>query len=419
MSFNSPFTGNVIQPTDVSFREITLSANTQLAWPINGNVDGDYAARIMQVTADAASLELWMPPANQTSVGTDALIRNVGSETFEVKDYTGDSSICTILAGESKYIYITDNPDEYGTWGIIAFGVGSSNADAVTLAGYGLKAIGTTLNQSSPVNLFSNDYTALDADRASLYVWTGGAGTLTLPLGSNVGNDWFMQVRNSGTGLLTVDCQSTDTFNGSSSVDLQQSDSCFIACAGGQFYSVGLGKNTQFNFSQFTKQVTSGTYTLTSSEASNVIQKYTGTLTGNVIIIVPPTVQVYYIQNATDGTVANYTVTISTNTGGGDATIDSNQQATLICDSSNLVNANTTLAGSTSIGLINGSVSSPALYFSAEPTTGVYRAGNGQWDVSILGVNRLAVTASGTSVTGNSAATGTGNFIGGVFGGTF
>jgi hypothetical protein len=37
MSYTSPFTGNVIQPTDVSFREITLSANTQLEWPINGN----------------------------------------------------------------------------------------------------------------------------------------------------------------------------------------------------------------------------------------------------------------------------------------------------------------------------------------------------------------------------------------------
>ena len=58
MSFNSPFTGNVIQPTDVSYRAITLSANTQLEWPINGSVTDDYAARIMNVTATAGSLRL-------------------------------------------------------------------------------------------------------------------------------------------------------------------------------------------------------------------------------------------------------------------------------------------------------------------------------------------------------------------------
>jgi hypothetical protein len=150
MSYTSPFTGNVIQPTDVSFREITLSANTQLEWPINGNATDNYSARIMQVTATTSGLELQMPPANQTSVGNDALIRNVGANTFTVTDYEGGNTIISIAAGETKYIYITDNADEEGTWGNIAFGVGSSSADAATLAGFGLLAASTTLNQSHP-----------------------------------------------------------------------------------------------------------------------------------------------------------------------------------------------------------------------------------------------------------------------------
>ena len=121
MSYNSPFTGNVVQPTDVSYRAFTISANTQLEWPINGNATDDYAARIMEVTASAGSLELWMPPANQASVGQDALIRNVGANTFTVKDYNGGNTIISVAAGESKYIYITDNPDEEGTWGNYCF----------------------------------------------------------------------------------------------------------------------------------------------------------------------------------------------------------------------------------------------------------------------------------------------------------
>ena len=413
MSYNSPFTGNVVQPTDVSYRAITLSADLQLQWPINGNATNDYAARIMDVTATAGGFELWMPPANQTSVGNDALIRNVGSETFTVKDYAGTNTIITILAGESKYIYITDNPDEQGTWGNISFGTGTSAADAATLAGYGLEANGLTLNQAAPVITFSTDYTTVASDRASALVWTGGAGTLTLDAAGTLGNNWFIQVRNAGTGTLNVNTTGGDQFNGSLTVALQPADSCFVICSGTAFYSVGLGKSTQFNFSQLVKTVTTGTYTLTSSEASNVIQKFVGTLSGNVTIIVPPTVQVYYIENATDGTIANYTVTITTNTGGSDAIIASNQQATLICDSSNLVNANTVLAGSTAIGLINGTVGSPALYFGSEPTTGIYRAAVGNFDISILGVNRFALNASGLTIDG------VGTFLDGVQGGAF
>jgi hypothetical protein len=413
MSYNSPFTGNVIQPTDVSYRAVTLSANTQLQWPINGNATDDYAARIMNVTATTTGLSLYMPPANQASVGQDALIRNVGSNSFTVKDYAGVNTIITIAGGESKYIYITANPTTAGTWSNIAFGTGTSSADAATLAGYGLLASGLTLNQSSPVTSFSTSYTSVTADRAQLFLWTGGAGTFTLPDAATVGNNWFVQVRNGGTGLLTVACQGSDTFNGSNSVGLQQADSCLIACSGTAFYSVGLGKNTQFNFSQLVKTVSSGTYTLTSSEASNTIQKYisSGNLAGNVTIIVPPTIQIYYIQNSTT-TSSGYSLTISTGSGAS-ATIASNQQSTLICDGTNLVNANTIVAGQSAVSLLDGSVGAPSLYFGSESTTGVYRAGAGQFDIAILGVLRAAVSATGLSVVG------TGTFSGGVSGGTY
>jgi len=412
MSFNSPFTGNVIQPTDVSYRSITLTATLQLEWPINGTSTNDAAARIMEVTTSSTSYNLLMPPANQASVGQDALIRNVGSVALTVKDYLGLHTIVTIAAGQAQYIYITANPDTSGTWGIIAYGIGSSGADAATLAGYGLLAIGQTLNQSQPVTTFSSNYTALDSDRSNTYVWTGGAGTLTLSSASTLGDNWFMFLRNSGTGALTVAGTGGNTINGSSSIIFQPADSAIIVCSGSTFYTVGLGKSTQFAFTQLTKNVTTGTYTLTSAEASNVIQKYTGTLTGNVTIIVPQTVQVYYVQNAT--TAGGFTLTISTGVGGAStATIAAGNQATLICDSVNLLNANTVLAGSSAISLLNGTVSNPSLNFASEPTTGIYRAASGEFNHAILGVLRSTLSASGLAIVG------TGNFTGGVSGGVF
>ena len=413
MSFNSPFTGNVVQPTDVSYRRIILTTDLQLEWPINGTTTDDAAARIMEVSTASTANELWMPPANQASVGQDALIRNVGAVAVTVKDYTGANTIVTIAAGEAQYIYIVTNATTAGTWGIIAFGIGSSGADAATLAGYGLIAIGQTLNQSQPVTSFSSNYTALTSDRSSTYVWTGGAGTLTLDSAATLGDNWFMFLRNGGTGALTVSGTGGNTINGSASLIFQPTDSAIIVCSGTTFYTVGLGKNTQFAFTQLTKAVTTGTYTLTAAEASNVVQKYTGTLTGNVTIVVPPTVQVYYVQNATVGGAGAFTVTLTTNSGGSTATIASNQQATLICDSVNLVNANTVLAGSSSIGLVNGTVSSPALYFGSEPTTGIYRAASGEFNTAILGVLRSTLSATGLAIVG------TGNFTGGVSGGAF
>jgi hypothetical protein len=409
MSFNSPFTGNVVQPTDVSYSRIILTTDLQLTWPINGSTADDAAARVMEVSTTTTANELWMPPANQASVGQDALIRNVGSVSVTVKDYTGANTIVTVAAGQAQYIYITTNATTAGTWGIIAFGIGSSGADAATLAGYGLLAIGQTLNQSQPVTTFSSNYTALTTDRSSTYVWTGGAGTLTLTLASTLGDNWFMFLRNSGTGSLTVTGTSGDLVNGSGSIVLQPADSCIIVCSGTQFYTVGLGRNTQFAFTQLSKAVTSGSYTLTASEASNVIQKYTGTLTGNVTIVVPSTVQVYYILNETSGA---YTVTITTGSGG-TAILTAGSQATLVCDSVNLYNANTILAGSSTISLQNGSVGSPSLNFSSEATTGIYRAASGEFNISILGVLRSTVSASGLAIVG------IGNFTGGVAGGTY
>jgi hypothetical protein len=413
MSFNSPFTGNVIQPTDVSYRSITLSANTTLEWPINGNATDDYAARIMNVTATVGSLTLRMPPANQASVGQDALIRNVGSDTFTVADYDGNT-IITIAAGQSRYIYITTNANTAGTWSNISFGTGTSSADAATLAGFGLTALGSTLNSAHVVTTFSSNYTTVAADRAKTLVWTAGAGTLTLTSAGTLANNWFVLVRNNGTGTLNVAPSGGQLINGTSSLDLQPADSAIICCSGSAFFTVGVGKSTNFNFTQNTKAVVTGTYTLTAAEAANPIQKFTGTLTGNVTIEVPQTIAVYYVTNQTDGTIAGYTVTLETGvSGGASAIVQPNEQAILICDSVNLFNASTVVSGGTAFTLVDGSVGSPSLSFASETSTGVYRPAAGQFGISILGNQVALVEATGLEVTGS------GNFTSGISAGVF
>jgi len=409
MSYVSPFTGDVIQPTDVSYRAVTLSANTQLNWPSNSTTNTDYASRIMQVTATAGSLSLYMPPANQTSVGNDALIRNIGANTFTVKDYAGTNTIVSVAAGESKYIYITTNANEQGTWGVIAFGTGTSSADASTLAGYGLVASGATLNQSHPSAAITSGSTFADTDRAQTRVWSSGSGTATLPAAATLGNNWFTLFKNNGTGSMVI--SAGDNIDGAATKTFAPSESAFLVCTGTTYVTVGYGVSSQFFYTSLVKSVTAGTYNLSASEAANTIQTFIGTLTGTVAVIYPPVVNLYVIKNSV--TAAGYTLTVGTGSGT-TVTIPSGQQVTLVCDGTNFFNANTSQAGSvTTVALSDGVVSAPSLSFASESNTGVYRVGAGQFNTAILGVLRSTLSASGLTIAG------AGTFSGGVSGGTF
>lgn len=410
MSYVSPFTGDVIQPTDVSFRSVTLSANTQLQWPVNGNTNTDYATRIMQVTATAGGLSLYMPPANQNSVGNDALIRNIGANTFTVKDYAGTNTIVSVAAGESKYIYITTNPDAQGTWGNIAFGTGTSSADAATLAGYGLVASGATLNQSHPSAAITSGSTFAATDRAQTRVWSSGSGTATLPLSATLGNNWFTLFKNNGSGSFTISCSGAELIDGNSTKTFNPSESAFIVCTGTAYVTVGYGVSSQFVFTALTKNVTGGSYVLTNNEAANTIQEYVGSLVSNVTVTFPPVVNLYVISNQT--TDNGYSLTVTTGLGY-NAVIPPGAQATLICDGTNFLNANTTQAGATSISLVDGTVGTPSMNFAADTSTGIYRPGSGQLGISVLGTEIVNVNAGGIDVTG------AGTFSGGIAGGTF
>lgn len=396
MSYVSPFTGDVIQPTDVYYRAVALTANTQLNWPSNSTTNTDPAARIMNVTATGA-YQLRMPAANQASVGQDALIRNVGGTTFSVTDYGGTNVICTVAAGEAKYIYITANSTTTGTWGTIAFGAGSSTVDAAALAGYGLKAITTTLNQSHPVTNIASNFTADDTYRAKTVVWTGGVGTISLAAAATLGDDWFVLIRNGGTGLLTIDPNGAELINAAANLAMQIDDSAIICCSGSAFFTIGLGQATTFAYSQLVLPLAAysgSTYTITPSQAQNTIIKTTGALTGAVTVQFPAAVQVYFVLNQTTGA---YNVTFKTGIVGGlTATLQPNQQATLVCDGTNVLNATTVITGALAISLIDGSAGAPSLNFSLETNTGMYRPSGGSkigW--AIGGNTKMLLTTEG------------------------
>jgi hypothetical protein len=410
-TYNSPFAGDVILPTDVSYASYSISADLTLVWPINGNISTNVAARIMDITPSTNGLSVFLPPANQVSVGQDAFIKNPSANTLTIKSSTG-ATLGTLTAGATRYFYLTNNSTASGVWSNIALGIGTSAPDATTLAGLGLKAIGSTLNQSSPTSSIISGYTFASTDRAQTKVWGGGTDNANLPVASSLGDDWFCFFKNNGTGTFTINTQGSDTIDLSASKEFQPNESCMIVCNGSSYLTVGYGVSNQFVFQSITKEVTSGSYTLSASEASSLIQEYVGTLSGAVTINYPPVVAFYIVSNQT--TSGGNTLTLQTGVpGGATATVTAGNQATLISDGVNFYNANTVQAGASVTSLANGSAVNPSLSFASEPNTGIFRSGSNAFNVSIAGTDRFEVNATGIQVVGS------GTFSGGVLGGTF
>ena len=395
-SYTNPYTGQTVSPSQVGYENLTISADTVLQWPVNGNTTS-VVANIIEVTATTnTNLKLYMPAATQVSTGQSALIRNIGAYSFTVVDADGNT-IVTVLSGIAQYIYVTNNSTIDGTWGIVQFGAGTSAANASTLAGYGLTALSTTLNTSTAVTSFSSTYTFLPSDRSSLYVWVGGAGTVNMPSAVDVGAGWFVVIKNDGTGILNVAMSGTNTIDGQSGAQLQIAESFVVVSNGTNWVSYAYGQSAQFFFTQLVKNVTGGTVTLTSAEASNVIQEYQGTLTSNCIVVLPSTVQFYSFQNKTTG---SFSLTFKTSSVGGTTVIlPQGQTIIAICDGTNVYNAQTSTSSTiNALTLGNGSAANPSLSFSGDSTTGLYLAASHQLGFSVNGVNGATLTPTGLLV---------------------
>ena len=341
-SYTQTFGGNTIYPSDVSYLALNLTADVALQWPLEANVGPNIVARIMDVTADAAHAII-MPDATQTGVGQTVLFNNLSGYTITVKDSTGG----TILAMPTATVwelYLTDNTTAAGSWHNVQFGSSVSQAQASLLAGYGLKAISTTLNQGYQTTLFNSSYTLGSQNRASLFVWSGGsAGTLTLPAAAGVGNGWFVMVNNSGSGQLAVAPAGSETIDGFPVFNLQIEDSATFITDGLNWYTVGFGQNPVFAFDYTSINLAGSgtTYTLSGSELNRIAYKFVGALSNNVKVVVPSTIQQYWVDNETTGA---YTVSIATSTQASPILIPQASRAITYCDGTNVVLASASTA---------------------------------------------------------------------------
>jgi len=336
-TYTDVFGGANIYPSEISYSAIALSANVVLSWPEETSTNTNLATRIIDVTPSATGKSIFLPDATKSGTGNTILFNNKGAYTFTVKDSTG-VQVGTIAAGTLWQVYLTNNTTAAGIYQLLQYGATTSIANASALAGTGIVAVGALLSQSVPITSFNSDYTAGIADRAIMYNWTGAGGTLTLPDPVTTGTNWFLYLRNSGTGAIVADAPGTTTIDGSGSLSFQPGESAIIATDGANFFTIGFGQSATFAF-DYTVIAVGGTgnYTLSGSELNRVSYRFTGVKTGNRAIIVPATVQQYWVDNQTTG---SYTFTVKTSAGAG-VVIAAGERAILYSDGTDVLRADT------------------------------------------------------------------------------
>lgn len=379
-TYTDVFGSETIPPSGFGYRSVTLSANTTLAWPDNS--DGtDLASIIMDISASAGSLALTLPSAAEVSTGRDLLIRNTGSNSFDVKD-NGGSVIATIAAGIVKYFYITNNSTAAGTWAVFTYGTGTSAADASALAGAGLLVSGSELALEHPYLSSATTYTILTTDRAKTVVFSSsGAVTCDLPAASTASNGFFFLLSNQGAGTVTVDGSGSETIDGATTKAIAPTESSLFVCSGSAWFSVGYGRSATFAFTQLVKDITAGgSFTLSASEYANKLLKFIGTAPNNITIVVPSSAAVYYVQCAYSGA---YSLTVKTAAGTG-IDLTNSDKSILLCDGTDVVVAQSvSVSAPTSVPA--GSAVSPSLYFTTDTDTGFFLAGTNTFGITGAG----------------------------------
>lgn len=379
MTYTDVFGSATLPPSEYGYASFTLTTNATFVWPYNTDGSSYPVAKVMDITCDAGN-EITLPDCTEVSTGEDFLIRNVGANVLIVKDAAG-VQVASVAVGAASYFYLTDNTSAAGVFGVIGFGVGTSTADASSLVGYGIKAVGASLNQAHPVQPTNTGITLSADHRAKLVVFTGGVATFALDSAATLGDDYFTMFRNDGTGTATIDPAASELIDGMASMQVQPGESLMLICTGTKWYSVGYGRSTLYQFTQLTKDVSAGgTITLSATEAANKLITFIGNPSAAVDVVVPAVIAVYYTQSAIS---TAQTITLKTSAGSG-VGISQGARVIALCDGTNVVSAQSAVAN-TSVSLTDGSALVPSLFFATQTNTGLFKSGTQDVGVTVNG----------------------------------
>jgi len=212
---------------------------------------GDTATVAGQVATDAAQAAL---DAVTASNGALALR---GTSTTSLAVSAGTKTLTTqagkqFAAGNYVTISRTSAPTTLMHGVVTSYSVSTLIVEVATAAGSGTFTDwtialsgasgeqGPSGNGVMPYVAKTGAYTVVTTDRGSLIDCTSGTFTLGFQACATLGADWSVYVRNSGTGVITLDPSGAETIDGAATFALNPGSSCVIQCDGAALRKAGL-----------------------------------------------------------------------------------------------------------------------------------------------------------------------------------
>lgn len=92
---------------------------------------------------------------------------------------------------------------------------------------------------SHPISDKSTNYTVTAQDLGTVIRFTGTTATLTLPTAASVGDGFSFEIKNDGSGAVTIDPAGSELINGALTLVLNAGSSGFVRCSGTAWHAVG------------------------------------------------------------------------------------------------------------------------------------------------------------------------------------
>lgn len=114
-TYTSVFSGQNVGPAFPQYNSFTISANTELSWPMGFQNLNPVVAVNMDISATAGGFTVKMPDAEGAGTGYAIKINNPGNFTFNLIDNAANL-ILSIPNGTTKEIWLIDNSTVGGSW---------------------------------------------------------------------------------------------------------------------------------------------------------------------------------------------------------------------------------------------------------------------------------------------------------------
>lgn len=402
MDYTDLFGQYSVPPSEAQYSFAALTVNSTLAWPNNfsGQVATEFLATTSLDITSAAGLSLRLPPANQVSVGAELRIRNIGANTLSIQDSTG-GGVTAVAPGAVKYFQVTDNDSPAGVWATYTFGTGTSGADAGALAGEGLTVLSNRLHVDAPYRGLNSSYTLQLTDRAHALDAVVGGLVVTLPLANTMSAGYYVLLRNSSSGSLTLDPSGSELIDGAPAKAVSSLESLILISTGSGWISVGFGRDATFVFGEVVVNAAVSPVTLSSADVAGRMIRVSGTASTNLTVNLPAIDNVYFIN--VEAGVGVFSVTFTT--GSGVSTIlTANQKTVVYCDGINVTPAITTTVAA-SLSLTDGNAAAPAIAFALDANTGFFRNSDGVVGLASNGVATVLFGPNGIVFTSTQGLT--------------